>query len=331
MRAFFSQLQLAKPVFFLLLLLLPLLWRRWRERSMAVILWRSLIFSLLIFALAAPERVSEVVKEGERVFAFDLSRSIPAEMRQWMAKQDKTPANGDRAYVFAGAAQETGDWDQWLRGKRSNEALRPGGTNLENLFSSLLRLPPAPRTVFLFTDGWETQGDVSRLLPSLSLSGLTVFPLLPPARPAVADVSVKKVLAPHQATSGESVNVRVMMENDSARDVEGTLVLRRDGQPLKSETVTVKPGSHIVSYPVTLPSEALISFQANFAPHAAQTDLFPQNNQATAWVSVNIREKVLLLNGRSGEGKYLEEILKRRGYEVSSLTVERPPPPPAGY
>jgi len=331
MKPFFSQLQFAKPLFLFLLLVLPLLWRRWRERSPAFIVWRSVIFCLLIFALAAPERVSEIVKEGERIFAFDVSRSIPAEMRRWMAQQERTPGNGDRTYLFAGTAQEVGEWDKRLGAEQSNDAVKPGQTNLENLFSSLLQLPPTPRTVFLFTDGWETQGDVGRLLPSLALSGLKVFPLLPAARPAVANVSVKKVLAPHQATSGESVNLRVMVENDGAKDVEGTLTLQRDGQPLKSETVTVKPGSHIVTYPVTLPSDPLVSFQASFAPRSAGADLFPQNNHAITWVSVKVREKVLLLNGRSGEGRYLEEILKRRGYEVTSLVSDRPPPSPAGY
>ena len=178
MKPFFSQLQFAKPLFLLLLLVLPLLWRRWRERSPAFILWRSVIFCLLIFALAAPERVSEIVKEGERIFAFDVSRSIPAEMRQWMATQERRPGNGDRTYLFAGTAQEVGEWDKRLGAEQSNDAVRPGQTNLENLFSSLLQLPPTPRTVFLFTDGWETQGDVGRLLPSLAAAAVKEQDLL---------------------------------------------------------------------------------------------------------------------------------------------------------
>ena len=86
MEEFLSHLHLTKPVFLLLLFLLPLLWMRWRGRSWALILWRCLTFSMLVIALADPawvteQKVSAVTKEGERIFAFDLSRSIPMQMR----------------------------------------------------------------------------------------------------------------------------------------------------------------------------------------------------------------------------------------------------------
>jgi hypothetical protein len=35
----------------------------------------------------------------------------------------------------------------------------------------------------LFTDGWETQGSVERLLPALAAAGIKVYPMLPPERP----------------------------------------------------------------------------------------------------------------------------------------------------
>ena len=49
-----------------------------------------------------------------------------------------------------------------------------------------------------------------------------------------------------------------------------------------------------------------------------------------AWVTVRSKAKVLLLNGRSGGGRYLEEIFKRLGFEVTSRTADSPPAP-TGY
>ncbi|MBI4490657.1 MAG: VWA domain-containing protein [Deltaproteobacteria bacterium] len=331
MKDFLSQLHFAKPLFFLLLLLLPLLWLRLRERPFTVIFWRSVIFLLLVLALTDPEQVGEVTKKGERIFAFDLSRSISTGMRLWMARPGFAPQPSDRTFVFGSEVKEVTDWDRWVRGEVSSSPIKPEQTNLETLFSTLLRLPAAPRTVFLFTDGWETQGAVERLLPSLALSGMRVFPLLPPDRPEVANVAVKRVLAPHQGTSGEGINVKVVVENHNAREVDGSITLTRNGQPFKDEAIKIKPGSHIFTYQTALPEGPLSSFQASFVSRRPELDRFSQDNQATTWVSVRVKEKVLLFNGRSGEGRYLEEILKRRGFEVTSATLNASPPSPAGY
>ena len=75
----------------------------------------------------------------------------------------------------------------------------------------------------------------------------------------------------------------------------------------------------------------MVSFQADFVPSQPDLDRFSQDNHAAAWVAVRTKAKVLLFNGRSGEGRYLEEILRRRGFEVTSPTPGSTPPSPAGY
>ncbi|MEK7210528.1 MAG: hypothetical protein AAB070_03830 [Candidatus Binatota bacterium] len=232
-----------QPLYLLLLSLLPLLWLRLRALSFAAILWRSVIFLLLVLSLADLKQVGTAVRKGERLFAFDLSRSIPEEIRNWMTQQGLAPQPGDRTFVFGGEAREVKDWNRWVRGEVSTSPIKPEQTNLEALFSSLMGLPPAPRTLFLFTDGWETQGSAERLIPSLALSGMKVFPLLPADHPAVANVAVKKVLAPHQGTSGEGIPLKVLVENQNSKVVEGDLIVRRNGQPFKKEAVKIAPGA----------------------------------------------------------------------------------------
>lgn len=320
-----------QPLYLLLLSLLPLLWLRLRALSFAAILWRSVIFLLLVLSLADLKQVGTAARKGERLFAFDLSRSIPEEIRNWMTQQGLAPQPGDRTFVFGGEAREVKDWNRWVRGELSTSPIKPEQTNLEALFSSLMGLSPAPRTLFLFTDGWETQGGAERLIPSLALSGMKVFPLLPADHPAVANVAVKKVLAPHQGTSGEGIPLKVLVENQNSKVVEGDLIVRRNGQPFKKEAVKIAPGSRIFAYQTALPDGPMASFQANFIPRQPRSDLISQDNQATAWIAVRTKAKVLLLNGHSGAGSYLEEILKRRGFEVTSLIPGSTPPPVAGY
>lgn len=335
MREALRHIYFAQPLYFLLLSLLPLLWLRLGGRSAILVFWRSAIVCLLVLALADPERVGEVTRASEpseRVFAFDLSRSIPESMRLWMVETAKQKlAARDRAMVFAGEAREVKDWDRWVSGKVAREGIRPDETNLENLFSSLLRPPQAPRTVFLFTDGWETSGAAERLLSSLALSGTKVFPLLPPNSPPVDNVAVRKIIAPHQGTKGEAIRLKVVVENQNSREVSGSLALTLNGHPFRNEAIRLSPGSHIFTFQAPLPDGPMASLQATFVPSVARADLFSQDNQTTSWVGVRSKERVLLLNGQSGEGRYLEEILKRRGYEVTSPVPGGSPPPPAGY
>ena len=332
MKDFSSQLYFAKPLFLLLLFLLPFLWLHFRERPLAILLWRTIVCLLVVLALADPERTGEeVMKKGERIFAFDLSQSIPSGMRLWMAKQSLLPGSGDRAFVFGGEAKEVTDWGRWVRDEVPTSSVKPEKTDLEGLFSTLLRLPPAPRTVFLYTDGWETQGSVDRLLPSLALSGLKIFPVLPSFKPEAADVAVKKVIVPNEGTKGEGISLRVLIENANAGVVAGSLVLKVNGRVFRNEAVKVKPGSQTFNFPATLPDNPLTSFSAAFVPSSAASDAFPMDNQATSWIAIRPKDRILLLNGHNGEGRYLEEILKRRGFDVTSLIVDKTPPPPAGY
>ena len=336
MKELFFKIQFAKPLFFWLLLVLPLLWFRFRDQRVTVIIWRTVILLLLILTLADPRFVTEQTRtdQEERIFAFDVSRSIPESMRRWMestAENRFAPNRQDRIFVFASEARQITDWQEWLSGQSSQPGtIGPGKTNLEKLFTTLLDLPAAPRSVYLFTDGWETQGNVQDLLPSVAGLGLKVFPILPPDRPKIANVAVTKLLSPTHGNSGEAVNLKVVLENYNDREVDGTLTWMRDGQPFKTDAVKLKPGSQIFTYQTTLPDGPLISYRVSFMPQKAEFDNYAPDNQGFAWITVRSKAKVLLLNGQSGGGRYLEEILKRQGFSVTSRTADSPPPP-TGY
>jgi Mg-chelatase subunit ChlD len=326
--------EFAKPAFLWLLLVLPLLWFRLRDRRVTLLIARSLILALLVFSLADPQSASQQSSTQERIFAFDVSDSIPASLRKWM--KDATEAlvpsgRTDHVFVFGSETAEVTDWREQLNGDRSrSSAVQPEKTNLESLLRTVLTMPPGPRNLYLFTDGWETQGNVERLLPAAAAAGIKIHPMLPAGRPAIANVAVTKLLAPTQGNSGESLSLRVVVENQSAQAVEGTLSLARNGQTFKTDTIRLNPGSQSFSYQTTPAEGTLTSFQATFNPRNAKADNYPADNRALAWVSIRAKAKVLLINGHSGAGRHLVELLNSQGIDV---TV-RPPesaPAPTGY
>ena len=334
MEELLSHIQFAKPLFLWLLPALPLLWVRVRDQRLLVILARTGIFLLLILSLADPQWLTRQTTQEERVFAFDISQSVTTGMRRWMgatAEGRLAPNHGDRVFVFASDAKEAPDWREWLkRDGAQPEAMQPARTNLERLFTTLLALPPAPRNLFLFTDGWETQGNVEPLLPAIAASGLKIFPVIPTEQPKIDNVAVKRLVIPNQGNSGEAVILRAVLENRSESEVEGTLTLMRNNQNIKSEGIKLKPGSQVYTHQTMLPDNPVTSYRAQFIPRQAELDLNSVDNQAVAWVMVKMKAKVLLLNGQRSDGRYLEEILKRLGFEVTSRTGDNPPSP-VGY
>jgi uncharacterized membrane protein/uncharacterized protein YegL len=331
MQRLFTQIEFLKPLFFWFLILLPFLWFRFRDRRLAVIISRTVILLLLIVSGADPQFVTEQSTEQERIFAFDLSRSIAPALRHWMAKTTEAnlgPKRGDRTFIFGAESEEAADWRERLKSESSGQdSIRSEKTSLENLFAKLLTLPPAPRSLFLFTDGWETQGSVERLLPAISATGLKVYPMVPAEPQHIANVAVTKLLAPSFAKSGEAVTLKVYLENQNDRAVDGTLTLSRNGQTFKTDAVTLNPGSHVFTYQTTLSEDPTVTYRASFAARQSELDRYPADNQAVAWISVRTKAKVLLINGQKGGGRYLEDILKRQGFEVASRSADSPPAP----
>lgn len=332
MTEFFSGIEFARPLYFWLLLALPLLWLRYRQRHLAVLLGRTVLLALLVLILADPQNASEQTVHEERVFAYDLSRSMPASLGGWLksATEAMAPGPSDRMLVFGADTVQVSGLNEVLNPSAVQSLIQPEKTNLENLLTMLLSRPAAPRRVYLFTDGWETQGEVERLLPAAAAAGIRIYPLVPDQRPAIANVAVTRLLAPTQGDSGQSLNLRAIVDNHNEVAVSGTLTLQRNGQPIKVEKVTLVPGSQTFSYQTAPPEGGLTAFQATFTASDPERDRYPTDNQAMAWVSVRARAKILLINGQTGGGRYLAEIIKRHGFEVVARTPESAPPP-AGH
>ena len=334
MSTLFADIEFARPAFLWLLLLLPLIWLAMRRRGVPVFIIRALLLGLVVVTLADPQFSTRQSRAQERIFAFDVSDSIPSSLRQWMKdSRNGIPAPGpnDRVFVFGSAAVEAANWNDRLSPEGGRTAgLQTDSTNLEALVQAALAFPAAPRDLYLFTDGWETQGSVERALSAAASAGIRIHPIVPAGRPAIPNIAVTRLLAPSQGNSGENLNLRVIVENQSDRPTDGSLTLSRNGQAFRTEAIRINPGSQVFSFQTTPAEGPMTSFQATFTARDKNSDTYPTDNRALAWVAVRSKAKVLLVNGHTGAGRHLEEILTRQGLEVTVRFPENAPSP-AGY
>src|SRR5262245_54130155 len=148
MKAFFENIQFAEPFFLWLACALPLLWFRFSDRRVVVLILRTTLALLLILILADPQLISETRQNEERIFAYDRSQSISPSLRNWMGRmtQDLAPSEQDRIFVFGADATtarnlgEVGFDEQSVPTKINDQR-----TNLENLLSKVLEMPALPR------------------------------------------------------------------------------------------------------------------------------------------------------------------------------------------
>ena len=333
----FSGIGFAAPEWLWLTAAAPFFWRRWRRGSRVAVTLRTLVVLLLAASLAQPRKVTERYQEGEpegAVFAFDLSDSVQPSVRTWMERAARGRVTGsgkDRFFVFAGAAGEVEDWSGWLRGEEPTDGLGTGETDLSRLFAALLADPSVTGPVHLFTDGWETRGRVEGQFGRLAAAGLAVHPMIPAGGTAAANVSVERVLAPHAGRKGEAVRLRVMLHNGNDRPAAGRLVLTRGGRRLRDVEVTVAPGYQLHDLEATLVRDEFTPFAVEFAPETAELDRFDHDNRAVAWVSVESGARLLLVNGRKEQGRYLEAVIERQGFDLASVEPAGPLPAPQDF
>lgn len=308
--------------FLYLLGLLPLFWiLQWRAFrgffSFLGLLLHTLVATLVILALAG----LATLKPGAAttpLLMLDLSRSLTTEQRQWMQEtvtHTLHPTKETPTVVFAGQ-QRLMTWQEAepLLTTPSVD-LQLDETNLEGAFTTLLA-SMQNRSIYLLSDGWETQADARSLTPLLTEKGLTVYPFPPPPAEAAPNVAIQRLSAPQTVEGGEAISAAIALENTNRTAIQGELTVRQGEKVVWQQDVSLAPGASLLTRSLTLTGDGLIPLRATFTPKNKQEDSVAQDNQAAAWVTIAPREKVLLLSARARDNRYLEKALNNRGFNV---------------
>ncbi|MBI3304267.1 MAG: VWA domain-containing protein, partial [Deltaproteobacteria bacterium] len=315
----------SRPDFLFLLALLPLFWL-WQRRAFRTLLsflslfLHSLTLALLVLAAAGLHRLRPGA-ESTPLLAIDLSHSLTPVQRQWMHDtivQRLRPAPDTPTLVFAGQRRRL-SWQEAEPLLAAPPAeLQLDETNLAGALTGLLG-EARHRSVYLLSDGWETEEDARTLLPLLAERGLTLYPFPPPPAEAAPNVAIQRLGAPQSTAGGETIEVSAALENTNPHPVRGELTLRQSDKVVWRQEVTLPPGVSRLTHSLSLSDSGLIPLHATFTPAVAQEDAIAQDNQATAWVSVAPMEKVLLLSARAQDNRYLEKALSNRGLGVTAI------------
>ncbi|MFQ3611532.1 MAG: VWA domain-containing protein, partial [Fimbriimonadales bacterium] len=322
--------QLLEPGYLLLLpLLLGVVWwsRRHllgmsRTRKLFVLVLRSLVVILLVMALAGPQAVQS--NRGVcTVFAVDLSDSI-------------SDAGRERAKTYLKEAfAKLGPHDQAalvVFGQDSLVEFLPTATpklhtiqsvpNSEGTdIASAIRLASAlfpdgkNRRIVLLTDGNETQGsalDAASVasVQDIEIDGVSLAPNTPTSETLLAET-----FAPDEVRVGEPFNLEVVVE--ARKPAEGTLIVDRDGVPVKRVKVTLTPGKNRISIPIRTESEGFHRYQVQLE---AVPDEDVRNNVGRAFVRVQGKPRVLLASGgKTDPNQSLLRALRANNLEVVAV------------
>jgi uncharacterized membrane protein len=344
--------ELGRPVYLLVLLLVPLVWwalhgaRRgplpWPDRL--ALLLRIALIAALALVLTDPRWVT-AVKGRATVFLQDISESIPsasrteaAELINWWMR-DRDPLHEDVSYVvFAdGTGIETPF--HGLGGLRP-EDIRPmdptrvgslierGETDIQAaLKAAEASFPPGVgRRIVLLTDGIETRGGAEETVRDLVSPGSGVEVLVYPLRyKRPNEVLVEKVVAPPRARSGQPVPVRAVVVSTEDGVRATVRFTDEEGRGISSSDVTLRKGRNV--YPITLQFEKQGLHPVHASVEAAG-DGDAANNHGTAAVFAEGSPAVLVAAKRPEEGENIRKALAAHELFVDLVPLSSLPQEP---
>ncbi len=295
-----------------------------RGRKRFVIALRMIVVALVILALAAPQAVRP--NQGVCViFALDLSDSISDRGRQ-AAKahlQDALKHLGEHdqaALVVFGRDALVDFMPAELRDLPTIYSKpEPDGTNI----AAAIRLASAMfpdgknRRIVLLSDGNETEGSAQDAALVAATENIEIDVVQLAAATPESEVLVLETQAPSEVKIGEPFNLRVVIESRKA--AEGTLVVDRDGEPVKRVPVKLTPGKNVVVVPVRTEKEGFHRYRVSLE---ASPDGDARNNIGRAFVRVRGKPRVLLAEGGLPDStRALEKALRANNLEVTRVNA----------
>ncbi len=324
-----------RPGYLVLLTGLPVLWlfsyrglsALGRIRCLVTLGWRSLVFGLLVLALAEMQW-QQTSQRLTVIFLLDQSESVPPAKRALMldyvvrevhAHRDEDSQDRAGIIVFGrDAAIEIPPYDDDIPVSDSFESLIEyrDATNLE----AALKLAQASfpedtsKRIVIVTDGNENLGSAESIAPNLVSNGIGID-IVPVELTARAEIAVEKLTLPTDIRRGAPFELRAVLNNLGAAQetrspptVKGTVTLTRlvggQEEPVADHHVELPPGKTVISFTHQIDRPAMYTYRAVLRPDDPHDDMMTQNNTATAFTHVRGKGRVLLIEDRDNRGEF---------------------------
>lgn len=279
--------------------------RRW-----AALVTRCLVTLALGLALSG-FRIRFPVEGINVFFVLDRSDSVPGEQqeaaREMVNRLSARKKTGDRGgvVVFGADAAIESSANPVVDLPRVQAVVGTGGSDL----ASAIRLATAAfpetgqRRIVLFSDGNQTVGDSLQAVLAARPLGVSVD-VVPLGAERGTGVSVQKVGIPPKLKKGQTFEVKIFAESDTAR--RANVSLYRNDQLLGTQPVDLQAGKNLFTFPQTLDQTGFHTYDVRID---AAGDSVPQNNRATSYTDVRGDPRVLVVSSDPSADRPLAEAL----------------------
>lgn len=333
-----------RPLAFLLLLCVPLIWWSvWRRRAfigthrapLAASL-RTLLLLLLALALAQPA----IHRTGEHMSVLvvaDVSKSIPRDSLQRAQAQlrlavDARRDREDRIGVVvvgrdAAVTQIPSPVAQvdFSAQPRDTEGSDPA----KGIQRAIAILPPdTMNRIVLVSDGNETAGSLAAAADLAAANGVPID-VLPITYTHARETLVEDIRIPSRVRAGQAAALRIALRSQGGST--GTLLVWENDQPIDLDPaapgagrrVTLPPGPSTIEIPLALDRSGARRFRALFEPDSGSGDGIVENNRGATTTFVSGEGSVLVVHDTEAESAPLVQALRRGGLTVDTMSSDQ--------
>lgn len=318
-------LEFARPLLLLLpayIALIYLIDRRGGRRSRRIKhrvarVMRCLLTCLCVLALAAP---SVVLPGGQQAVWILADASASARgMQDQMTQSVRTALENKDASVNAGVIAFGGNamvekplaQDGTYNGVTTAVDAQASDLSSALTLASALLPEDAQGRIVVLSDGATV--DVRAAAQQLAARGVTVdyqsF-----SGDALPDAQISQLNVPSRVYQGQSFTVTVQVTAN--HDTAGTLVLYQNRTPVSSREVTLRRGDNTFTFRDTAADTGVVTYEARLI---SEGDSCAQNDSMGGYVYVQGAPKLLLVEGRQGEGSEMAAMLSAAAMQYETV------------
>lgn len=306
------------------------------------IIFRSIVLSAIVLALAGLSRVEEGVKDINVVYLADVSDSVKKNGKSWIKEYiDDMESKLDDSItrelnIFAMNSQQVlqAEDNSNITNFNFDETfinLNPERTNIESaIISSLGKFPEdSIKRLILLSDGNENVGDVTKAAILAKNENVEIYTVSPPKSAYENSITIKKVLIPSEIPAGKTAELKIVIDNKKDTVINGDVKLMLHDSEKPGSSILFKrwngeflPGLTVYKTKYRPAKKGFVRFETILE---AEKDIKIEKGSIVNPLIITGKSKVLYVNGIKGRKIFLPETLEERNIEVEIMNTENFP------
>lgn len=296
-----------------LLTLVPAI-RRMLGITVSRLLIKIACVGLLTAIMANP--VYRTVRTVDTFLALvDMSTSMDASKRETLIKELESYApTGTTIQMIPFAGKVGTKIPLSARASLDSRPLIPKDSDLEEALRALNSQEGS--AAFLISDGYSTHGSQNGLVSAAQTAPMPMFVLTEKSsvRPNAGKIEISQLTVPLIGAPGESVPIRVSLQNTHESTVNGNLTITQDKKEIFNRNVAVKNGEEpVIVQRSDAGTEGMQEIVATFRSNTGK-----ETSTRTAYLSTQKRARLLLLSGDAQDEKLVKEVLTELGFPLTT-------------